>query len=133
MTDRDAQDSLTGQWQGQYSYPNMRAPTPFAATLLETAGMLGGSITERSTYRPTIGQPLYATIAGRRDASAVHFVKTYEAGDPRYGSVIYDGQLNADATEIEGRWTTQGWSGKFLMIRSGGKHAAAERKVEVKA
>jgi hypothetical protein len=133
MTASESDKNLTGQWQGQYSYPIARTPTPFTASMVETGGVLGGSITERSTLRATLGTPLYATIAGRRDGGHVHFTKTYESTDPGYGVVTYDGQLNADATEIEGRWTTQGWSGKFLMIRAGGKSAATERRVEVKA
>ena len=41
---------------------------------------------------------------------------------------MYEGTLNADATEIDGRWSIPRdyLSGKFLMIRS---NAAARRRV----
>jgi hypothetical protein len=59
------------------------------------------------------------------------FVKTYDgAGAPYDRAVSYDGTLSADATEIEGRWRIPGnWSGKFLMIRSGGRQEEVSRKV----
>jgi len=129
----DGDDSLTGQWQGQYSYPTIRQRTPFAAALVEMSGLLGGSITECSTRQATLGKPLYATLSGRRDAGRVSFTKTYEPGCEGYGVVAYEGALNADATEIEGHWSIGGYQGRFLMIRSGGKVASAARKIAVKA
>jgi hypothetical protein len=56
--------------------------------------------------------------------------ETYDRPDVFHQSpVLYDGALNGDATEIEGRWTiVKVWSGKFLMIRSPGQEAKASRK-----
>jgi hypothetical protein len=40
-------------------------------------------------------------------------------------AVLNDGRINENAMEIEGRWRVPGnWSGKFLMIRAGGKDEA---------
>jgi hypothetical protein len=40
------------------------------------------------------------------------------------------GTLNADATEVEGRWVIRSvWSGKFLVIRLARKEGSVERKV----
>jgi hypothetical protein len=114
----DAQtQNLTGVWNGLYSYPDGRSVT-FVATLIDSGSALSGS-----THEPCVGgdcpaATLFATLMGNRQGSAVSFRKTYEAASARYGTVNYDGTLNADATEIEGRWTIPGvWSGKFLMIR----------------
>jgi hypothetical protein len=112
----DAQN-LTGVWNGLYSYPDGRSVT-FVATLID-----GGSTLSGSTHEPCVGgdcpsATLLATLMGSRSGSSVTFRKTYEAVDPRWGTVNYQGTLNADATEIEGRWSIPGaWSGKFLMIR----------------
>jgi hypothetical protein len=114
----DAQiQNLTGVWNGLYSYADGRSVT-FVATLIDSGSMLSGS-----THEPCIGgdcpaATLFATLTGSRSGSAVTFRKTYEAASPRWGTVNYEGRLNADATEIEGRWTIPGvWSGKFMMIR----------------
>ena len=77
---------------------------------------------------------LYATLAGSRQGSAVAFRKTYDAAIPGYHVVDYAGTLNADATEIEGRWTIAGaGSGKFMMIRPSRPAAGAERAVKARA
>ncbi len=71
-------------------------------------------------------ETLFFSLSGGRRGSAVDFVKTYHGTSPHYGTIIYDGTVNGDATEIEGRWTIPGnWSGRFLMIRSGDPPAAA--------
>jgi hypothetical protein len=109
---------LTGTWHGQYSYPAKLPPEFFTATLLERPGLLGGSIQETIQHGKSAGKTLYASVHGRREGNAVTFTKTYET-PPRRHSVQYEGKLNAEATEIEGRWTIPGaWSGRFLMIRS---------------
>jgi hypothetical protein len=109
--------NLTGVWNGLYSYPDGRSVT-FVATLIDSGSTLSGS-----THEPCVGgdcpaATLFATLMGSRSGSAVTFRKTYETASPRYGTVNYEGRLNADASEIEGRWTIPGaWSGRFLMIR----------------
>jgi hypothetical protein len=120
--------SLTGLWQGQYSYPIPLAPTDFVATLLEAPGWISGSTTEVANLGPRSGRTLYATLQGQRQGSQVAFVKTYEGDHRDYGVVHYAGTLSGDGTEIEGTWRTQGWSGKFLMIRTGGRTEAATKK-----
>ena len=128
----DAQD-LTGIWNGLYSYPDGRSVT-FVATLIE-----GGSTLTGSTHEPCVGGDcpagtLFATLMGSRRGSAVSFRKTYEGGGPRFRAVDYAGTLNADATEIEGRWTIPGvWSGKFLMIRPLRAAASAEHEASQRA
>jgi|SRR5580693_8769568 hypothetical protein len=120
--------NLTGVWNGLYTYWNGRS-TSFVATLIESGGSLSGTTHEPST-RGSPGAVLYATLMGARSDSAVTFVKTYEQPDIFHRSAIrYEGVLNGENTEIEGRWTIMRfWSGKFLMIRSPGKEVKAERK-----
>src|SRR5262245_20897292 len=109
------EQNLTGVWHGLYSYAD-GASVSFVATLIQSGSSLTGSIHEPSIVG---GKTATATLAGSRQASAVAFVKTYdEAGLLYQNSVHYDGALNGDATEIEGRWTIRPiLSGKFLMIR----------------
>jgi hypothetical protein len=61
-----------------------------------------------------------ASIAGHRSGSAVSFVKRYEPPGYGYDTVLYEGSVNAEATEIDGRWKLPGTtlSGTFLMVRS---------------
>ena len=73
---------------------------------------------------------LFATLHGTRQGSGVSFVKAYDGSNPNYRSVTYEGSVNGDATEIEGRWKVRAdWTGRFLMIRSGDQPAeVAERE-----
>jgi len=127
----DAQN-LTGVWNGLYSYPDGRSVT-FVATLIDSGSTLSGS-----THEPCVGghcpsATLFATLMGGRSGSAVSFRKTYEAAGPRWGTVNYEGRLNADATEIEGRWSIPGvWSGKFMMIRPLREALTKEQKQSAK-
>ncbi len=131
MIDRTAAatPNLTGIWHGIYSYPVARAPVSFVATLIETASAISGTTHEPRAVGGSPDETLYATLLGRRRNSAVAFVKTYEGANPHYATVLYEGTLSSDGTEIEGRWTVPGnWSGKFLMIRSAGKTETIARK-----
>jgi hypothetical protein len=113
-----ASRSLTGVWQGIYSYPVSGLPTvPFTATLIEAGSSLSGSVHEQCMMN---GEALFFSVKGSRHGSAVHFVKTYLGTSRHYGTIVYDGAVNDGATEIEGRWTIPGdWFGRFLMTRSG--------------
>jgi hypothetical protein len=108
---------LTGVWDGTFVQPQVGMVT-FLATLIEAGGALAGNVTEPCI---TPGCPMSthnASIAGHRSGSAVSFVKRYEPPGYGYDKVIYEGLVNADATEIDGRWRLPGLSGAFLMVRS---------------
>ncbi len=112
-------DDLTGVWDGTFVQPQVGMVT-FLATLIESGGALGGNVTEPCL---TPGCPLRihnASIAGHRSGSAVSFVKRYEPSGYGYETVSYEGSVNAEATEIDGRWRLPGTtlSGTFLMVRS---------------
>jgi hypothetical protein len=113
-------NSLTGVWNGTYVQSRIGMVT-FLATLIETGGALGGNVTE-PCVRPdcAVGGTHNAAIDGHRSGSAVSFVKCYEPSGCGYDTVFYEGLVNADATEIDGRWRLPGTaaSGTFLMVRS---------------
>jgi len=110
--------SLTGVWQGIYSYAVGGLPTvPFTATLIEAGSSLTGSVHEQCRMN---GQTLLFSVNGSRHGTAISFIKTYLGTSSYYRRIVYDGAVNDDANEIEGRWIIPGdWSGRFLMTRSG--------------
>ena len=125
--------NLTGVWQGLYSYPRASEPVSFVATLIETQSWVSGSTHE--PHRKT-GATLCATLLGRREGSAVSFVKSYEqqSAGGYAADVRYEGTVTADATEIEGLWIIRAdWSGRFLMIRGSRDAEAIARKQFVRA
>ncbi len=124
---------LTGVWNGLYSYADGRSVT-FVATVIEHGSALTGSTHEPCVFSRVRGGTLYATLMGSRHGSAVAFRKTYDGAVRGYCVVDYAGTLNADATEIEGRWTIPGvWSGTFLMILPDRAAAGAEHSVKARA
>ena len=130
MNENSNGQDLTGIWNGLYSYASGRSVS-FVATLIDAGGGgLFGSTHEPDVMGAGSGQMLLAQLAGSRNASAIAFVKTYDnPEDGYYYPVAYEGALNGDATEIEGRWSiSDHMSGKFLMIRSGGKAVAVVKK-----
>ncbi len=118
---------LTGAWSGLYHLPASREPVFFDAMLAEAESWLTGSTTETVTLagrRHVLG----ASLQGRRAGRLITWLKIYDGAVPGYDTVHYEGGINEDATEIEGKWSIPGnWSGKFLMIRSGGRQAARSR------
>ena len=129
--DAQSQD-LTGVWNGLYSYPDGRSVT-FVATLIESGRTVTGSTHEPCVGRDCPARTLLASLMGSRNGSAVSFRKTYEAAGPRFGTVNYEGRLNSEATEIEGRWMIPGvWSGKFMMIRPLREALTKEQKQSAK-
>lgn len=128
-------DNLTGVWHGLYSYPAELEPVYFVATLIDAGSSLHGMTHEALVGRRGAPLEMHASLRGAREGTSVSFTKTYEQrGDGFQNPVRYDGQLNGDATEIEGRWFIPGdWSGRFLMIRSSGADEKAVRGVYEKA
>jgi len=124
------EQNLTGVWNGLYTYSSGLSVS-FVATLIESGSGLFGS-----THEPDVlgwGGTLTANLTGSQHGSAIAFVKVYDDAGEWYQPVNYEGALNGDASEIEGRWRiADGSAGKFLMIRSPGKEVAVERKRTVR-
>jgi hypothetical protein len=110
-------DDLSGVWDGTYIQPGTGMVT-FTVTLVESGGALIGNVTEPCSNPRCPLKTLNASITGHRSGSAVSFVKRYEPPGYGYNIVHYEGTLNAEATEIDGRWRLPANSGSFLMIRS---------------
>ena len=108
---------LTGVWDGTFVQPQVGIVT-FLATLIDSGGALAGTVTE-PCMTPSCPLSIHkASIAGHRSGNSVSFVKRYEPPGYGYDKVTYEGLVNADATEIDGRWRLPGLSGTFLMVRS---------------
>ncbi len=130
----EPKQSLTGVWQGLYSYPAFREPVYFVATLIQAGTMLSGSMQEAEVGRNGAPLKLFAYLSGSKVENAVMFSKNYDGGGGWDHAVHYEGMINGDATEIEGRWQIPNdWSGRFLMIRSPGATESMARKKFVKA
>ncbi|RXT38005.1 hypothetical protein [Bradyrhizobium betae] len=111
-------EDLTGVWDGSYIQPGTGMVT-FTATLVESSGALSGDVTEPCSNPRCPLRTHNASIAGQRSGSAVSFVKRYEPPGYGFDTVHYEGTVNAEVTEIDGRWRLPGFSGAFLMIRAG--------------
>ena len=94
---------------------------------------LAGNTEETATVGSSAGKTITATLQGRRTGRTVTFLKTYDTVPEGYDAVRYEGDVNEDGTEIEGRWTVPGnWSGRFLMTRAGQAGIALAHKIEEK-
>ncbi len=120
--------SLTGAWNGVFTYPRQDGSVSFAVTLVESGGRFNGTSVEPCSLKGCPLETHSATLAGVREESAVEFTKLYDTAVRGYGTVQYEGRLNDDRTEISGRWTNRSSSGTFLMTRSRGNKAVAERR-----
>jgi hypothetical protein len=126
-------DGLTGVWDGTFVQRQVGMVT-FLATLIESGGALAGNVTEPCTVPGCPVSTHNASIAGHRSGSAVSFIKRYEPPGHGYNTVSYEGSVNAEATEIDGRWKLPGTtaSGTFLMVRSSkpAESVAAEERIK---
>ncbi|WP_375313151.1 hypothetical protein WHZ77_07860 [Bradyrhizobium sp. A5] len=110
-------EDLSGVWDGTYLQPGTGMVT-FTATLVESNGALSGDVTEPCSNPRCPLRTHTASITGHRSGNAVSFVKRYEPPGFGFDTVHYDGEVNGDATEIDGRWRLAHESGSFLMIRA---------------
>ncbi|MBR0754648.1 hypothetical protein JQ604_20880 [Bradyrhizobium jicamae] len=122
---------LTGVWDGTFIQPGVGMVT-FLATLIDAGGVLGGSVSEPCLMPRCPISTHNASISGQRSGSVVSFVKRYEPPGYGYDTVIYEGTVNAEATEIDGRWRLPGLSGTFLMVRATRPGEAVTTEDEVK-
>ena len=109
----DPQD-LSGVWYGRYEASDHDEANSFIAHFDEHAGAVVGTITEPDTSGTEDIRRAY--LSGRREGAELTFVKQYD-GAVFAHAVRYAGTVNADATEISGIWTIQGWNGSFVMSR----------------
>jgi hypothetical protein len=109
-----------GYWTGEYAYPEGQfSTTPFNAHLIEDGSSLSGTITEadhNGFFKPVI---VLSVLNGSVDGANISFIKRMQnAGPHQRHAIHYSGVLNAEGTEIRGRWIISGdWSGDFQMTR----------------
>lgn len=126
-----SRDTVTGVWNGVYSYPSDLEPGEFTATLLQFGEALSGTIHEPDVWDHSGGGLLYADVSGRCVSGQVEFAKSYIGVGDWAHTVHYAGELSDDGLEIEGTWSIPGhWSGRFLMIRAGRDTAEARLMAE---
>jgi hypothetical protein len=122
--------NLTGIWHGLYSYPRFEQPVYFVATLISFANSFSGTTHEAVEGRSGAPLQLFASLEGVRDGTTVTFTKRYDGSHGWTHKVEYEGDLSADALEIEGTWSIPcDWTGRFLMIRNPGATEKAVRNV----
>ena len=99
MSEDQGPQSLTGVWNGLYTYSNGLSVS-FVATLIDSGSALSGTTHEPNVLGTTPGGTLTALLAGGRQGGAISFVKIYDEVGPRlYYPVHYEGALNGDATD----------------------------------
>ena len=126
----EANKSLTGVWNGMYTYPNSGEPVFFVATLIEAGNFISGTTHETTATMDASKKTLYAMLSGTRGSGNVLFTKSYDGTAGWNHKVEYDGALNGEATEIEGQWNINGLlQGRFMMMRNPGKEVAVKRVV----
>jgi len=123
-------------------YEALAEPVYFVATLIESGRWLTGSTHESEIGVHGAPLTLFASLEGTRDDVSVRFTKTYDGSGGWSHSVAYEGALDAEATEIEGRWAIKRQAigrflmdqatGRFLMIRSPGASESVVRNVFVR-
>ncbi|MBB5708965.1 hypothetical protein [Sphingomonas xinjiangensis] len=121
------QQDVGGVWYGRWDAEQPQvAPNRFIAMLEEQGGAITGTISEPDADG---GEGvLRALVRGERSGSSIAWVKQYDASGRLAHAVRYAGAVNADATEIRGRWHLKGLSGGFAMIRE--KFSEAELETE---
>jgi len=121
----DARVDLTGRWTGVYFYPvhpewnpdDDLPPTPFAAKLLDAAGLVSGSTVEPDVLGEPDAPPIPATLEGHHFDGELIFTKFPDGGGQMH-SIDYIGSISADGNSVSGQWIIHGeWSGTFQMQR----------------
>lgn len=130
---RSSAVSLTGIWQGLYSCSD-GGDAPFVATLLDLAGAISGATHEPCPDGASPCGLAFAEVTGRREGRKVAFAKVCDGTGGLDPTVLYEGLLSADGAEIDGVWRrSSDVSGRFLMIRGGGRKAAVARRMAAAA
>lgn len=122
-------EDLSGQWTGEYAYPNGFGPvTPFLAVIEDHAGRLSGTIIEPNIVE---GGTLEADLVGIRSGNGVDFTKTYTPGASRHYDepIDYVGSTSEEGMVISGVWSLLDLDGTFVMRRELTREEMLEREV----
>lgn len=88
--------TLTGSWQGRYTYENQREECGFEAVFIEQDGAVQGSILDSGR----LGE---AIVTGSFTYPNLSFQKSYYNSSLK--KVVYDGTMSADGKKLTGRWS----------------------------
>jgi hypothetical protein len=111
---------LSGSWSGTYLYDagSGRPPVVFFAELVLAGEQLRGTMVEPNTFGDDTSGELHAALRGTIDRElTVSFTKRYDGRGGVAHEVVYTGKLDLAARRIEGTWTTEGASGRFVLAR----------------
>jgi hypothetical protein len=116
---------LSGTWSGTYLYArrgeSSSSSVAFFADLAFDGKRLTGSMIEPNTFGDDTSGELKARLEGSiDDGGVVRFTKSYDGTAGVGHRVDYVGRLDVAAQRIEGTWSLDGESGRFVMMR----HAA---------
>ena len=81
----------------------------FDAELAQSKGSVSGTITEENTFDHLASKILCASIVGTVDECALQFEKTYTSGGTANHTILYEGSVSEDDTEISGTWLIGDW------------------------
>ncbi len=126
-----AMEDLSGQWSGEYTYPNGMGPvTPFLAVIEDNGGRLAGTIIEPNTIADGT---LEADLVGVHHGSGIDFTKTYTPGASRHYAepVDYVGAISDGGMVISGVWSLHDLDGTFEMRRELTREEMLEREVTI--
>ncbi|MEL7480562.1 MAG: hypothetical protein AAGJ29_03295 [Pseudomonadota bacterium] len=112
---------MNGIWSGMYNYDQVDMTVKFTAWLDDENGALGGSVMEPNTFVDGGPDELMAKIKGVRSGLDLAFSKVYHKDlGIRQPPLRYEGEANADFTEVRGVWRFDApdlMRGQFRLIR----------------
>lgn len=115
--------SLTGIWQGTYSYPaemNM-PPVDFTMIIVQEGKSVAGIVREKNTFGDAAEPWLHANLHGEFDATdrTLAFTKTYDGTANVGHDVKYTGKVTGDGAQItSGVWNLNGSEGTFRLNKN---------------
>ncbi|MBX7082938.1 MAG: hypothetical protein K1X88_27280 [Nannocystaceae bacterium] len=121
---------LSGSWSGTYLYDagSGRPPVVFFAELVLGGEQLRGTMVEPNTFGDDTSGELHAALQGTIDRElTVTFTKRYDGRGGVAHEVVYIGKLDLAARRIEGTWSTEGASGRFVLARDSALPQLARR------
>lgn len=112
---------MNGIWSGMYNYDQLDMTVKFTAWLDDENCTLSGSTMEPNTFLENGPDDLMAKVKGARSGADIVFTKVYDRSlGLTQPPVRYEGEANADFTEVRGIWrfdNPKDMSGAFRLIR----------------
>lgn len=111
--------TLSGIWNGSYSYPDGRSSVPF--TFYFESNVCRGRSEEPNTFGNRSASKLYGNLQCATNTispgQSISIKKTYDGTGGVSHSLDYTGIVSADLRQISGQWVIGGSRGPFIMRR----------------